>query len=63
MDTIRASSEFENENSFIYFFNKDISFNIPLICLNVSIHVDEGLLEGSLSQIFYLSARLFLYQI
>ena len=39
---------------FIYFLNKDISFNISLICLRFSIHVDEGRMEGSVSQNVYL---------
>ena len=54
IDTIRGCSEFENLKFFIHFFNKEISFNIPLICLKFSTHADEGHLEGSVSQIFYL---------
>ena len=34
--------------------NKDISFNISLMCLKFSIHVDVGRMEGSVSQILYL---------
>ena len=40
IDTIRGCSEFENLNFFIYFLNKDISFNIPLICLKFSTHAN-----------------------
>ena len=54
IDTIWGCSEFENFKFFKYFLNKDISFDIPLICLKFSTHADEGYLEGSLSQIFYL---------
>ena len=46
IDTIRGCSEFENFIFFIYFFNTDISFNIPLICLKFSTHADAGHLEG-----------------
>ena len=30
------------ENVFIYFLNKDNSFNIPFICLKCSVCVDEA---------------------
>ena len=41
---------------FIYFLNKDISLNNSLICLKFSIHAEEGQLEGSVSQNFYLGS-------
>ena len=46
----------KSEKSFfsLYFFNKDISFNIPLILLKFGIQVYEGYIEGTVSQIFYL---------
>ena len=34
--------------------NKDISLNIPLICLKSSVHVDGEQLKGSVSQNIYL---------
>ena len=45
-------SKFENSFFFIYFLNKDISFNIPSTFLISLIYVDEGHMEGSVSQIF-----------
>ena len=45
-------TKFENSIFFIYFFNKDISVNIPSIFLIFFIHADEGHLEGSVSQNF-----------
>ena len=36
----------------IYFFNKDISFNMILICLKMAIHVHETHSEGRVSQNF-----------
>ena len=51
--TIRGRSEFEILKFFIYFLNKDTSFNIPLICLKFSTYVHEGHLEGSVSQNFF----------
>ena len=39
-DTIQAFDKFENLKFLSYFFNKDISFNISLICLKLSTHVD-----------------------
>ena len=59
-ETKRAYSKCENLNIFTYFFNKDISLNIRSICLKFGIHVDEGHLEGSVSQIFYLGPSFFL---
>ena len=35
-DTIQGYSEFENLKLFIYFLNKDISFDIPIICRKCS---------------------------
>ena len=53
-ETKRTKGEYENWKIFILFLNKDISLNITLILLRFSIHVHEGQLEGSVSQIFYL---------
>ena len=54
-DTIRAHSIFENYIYFISFFSTRISPTIcQLICLKVSICVDEGHLEGSVSQNLHL---------
>ena len=38
----------------MYFMNKDISFSSSSKCLKISAHVDEGYLEGSVSQIFFI---------
>ena len=47
---------------FIYFLNKDFSLNISYICLKFVIHVDEGQMEGSVSQIFYLGPSFYAMQ-
>ena len=52
-ETTRANSEFENLKFFIYFLNKDISFNISFICLKLSMYVDKGHSEGRVSQFFF----------
>ena len=55
---IVSDSKSENSFFFLYCFNKDYSFNIPLKVLKLSmIHVHEGHLEGSVLQIFYLGLR------
>ena len=45
---------------FSYGFNRDISFDILLICRKISAHADEGHLEGSVSQNFDLGPTLIL---
>ena len=40
--------------SFLYFLNKDISFNNPWKFLKFEIHIHEGHSEGIISQILYL---------
>ena len=47
-----SDSKFEKSFFSLYFFNKDISFNIPYIVLKFEVHVNEGYMEGSVSQIF-----------
>ena len=59
---IRSNGKFKNSLFFIHFFNKDISFNIPCKFLKFDMHVDEGYLEGSLSQICYLGPSFFFMQ-
>ena len=54
-DTIQAFDKFENLKLLSYFLNKDISFDISLICLKSSTHVDKGHLEGSMSHNYDLS--------
>ena len=49
---IWSISKFENPLFFLYFFNKDISFNIPWKLMKFKIHVLEGNSEGTVSQIF-----------
>ena len=49
-ETIRVYSKFENLKFYTHIFNKNIFFNISLICLKFSTHVDKGHLEGSVSQ-------------
>ena len=61
-ETKLACSEYENLKFFIYFFNKDISLNISLICLKVSIQGDKGQMEGSVSQNFYLGPSFYFIQ-
>ena len=49
----------ENENLmyyfYFYFLNRDISFTMQGIILKFSTHIPKVLMEGSLSQIFYLA--------
>ena len=61
-ETKLACSEYENFNFFIYFFNKDISLNISLICLRFSIQGDKGQMEGSVSQNFHLGPSFYFIQ-
>ena len=51
-DVIQVYNKFENLKLLSYFFNKDISFNMSLICLKFSRHVDKGHLEGNMPQNF-----------
>ena len=41
------------------FLNKDISFDIPLICRKLLTHADKGHLEGSMSQNFDLGSTFY----
>ena len=59
---VRLNSKFENLLFFIYFFNKDISFNIPWMLVKFGIHVHECHLEGSVSQILYLGPSFYFMQ-
>ena len=47
----RVDTKFENLLFFLYFFNKDISFNIPCTVLKFGRHILEYQFEGSMSQI------------
>ena len=49
---IRSSGKFKNSLFFIYFLNKDISFNIPWKFLKFVMYVHTDHLEGTVSQIF-----------
>ena len=49
---IWSVSKFEKSFFFLYFLNKDISFNIPQQVLKFDIHVIQGHTEGTVSQIF-----------
>ena len=51
---VMVNSIFENLLFYLYFLNKDISFNIPCTFLKFGIHTLECQLAGSMSQIFYL---------
>ena len=51
---IVSDSKFEKLFFFLYYFNMDISFNIPWKKLKFEIHVNEGCMEGTVSQILYL---------
>ena len=51
---IWSISKFENSLFFKYFFNKDISFNIPWELMKFKINILEGHSEGTVSQILYL---------
>ena len=55
-------SEIENSLFSLYFFNKDISFNIPWKFLIFDIHVHDGHSEGSVSRIFYLGPSFYFMQ-
>ena len=61
-ETKLACSEYENLKFVIYFFNKDISLNISLICLKFSIQGVKGQMEGSVSQNFYLGPTFYFIQ-
>ena len=50
--TIWEYGKFEKKKFSTYYFNKDILFHIST-CLNFQ-HTYEGLIEGSVSQNFYL---------
>ena len=49
-ETIGVYSKFENLKLSTHIFNKNISFNISLICLKFPTHVDKGHLERRVSQ-------------
>ena len=48
---IVLDGKFEKSFFFLYFFNKDYSFNIPYNILKLLIHVHEARMEGTVSQI------------
>ena len=54
--------KFENSLFFLYFFNKDISFNIPWKLMKFTIHALEGHSEGTVSQIFDLGLSFYFMQ-
>ena len=54
-DTVWLLLEFENLKFFIYVLNN--SFNIPSKFLKFQICIDEGYLEGSVSQSFHIGPR------
>ena len=60
-DTVWLISKFENLIFFIYFFNKDISY-IPSTFLKFWIHVDEGHMEGRVSQILDIGPSFYFMQ-
>ena len=47
-----SDSKLEKSFFFLYFFNKDISFNIPWKILKFEMLINEGNMEGSVSQNF-----------
>ena len=51
---IVSGSKFEKSFFFLYFVNKNISFNIPWRILKFEILINEGYMEGTMSQNFYL---------
>ena len=59
---IWSISKFENSLFFLYFLNKDISFNIPWKLMKFKIHVLEGHSEGTMSQISYLGLSFYFSQ-
>ena len=59
---VRVNSQFESLRFFLYFFNKYISLNIPLMLVKFGIHVYECHLEGSVSQMFYLGPSFYFMQ-
>ena len=59
---IQALSKFENWKFLLYFFNKDISFNIPSKRFKFSAHIDKGHLEGSVSRIIDLGPSFYFMQ-
>ena len=59
---IMSISKFENSLFFLYFLNKDISFNIPWKLMKFKIHVLDGHSEGTVSQIFYLGLSFYFMQ-
>ena len=54
---IVSDSKFEKSFFSLYFINKDISFNIPWKILKFEILINEGCMEGNVSQNFYLGPR------
>ena len=62
MIDVMVDSIFENLLFFLYFLNKDISFNIQCTFLKFGIHILECQLEGSVSQIFYLGLSFYFMQ-
>ena len=62
MMRFRMDTKFENLIFFLYFLNKDISFNIPYTFLKFGRHILDYLFEGSMSQIFYLGPSFYFMQ-
>ena len=59
---VRSNSKFENSLFFLYFFNKDISVNIPYKFLKFLIHIYGSHSEVTVSQIFYLGPSFYFMQ-
>ena len=59
---IWSISKFENSLFFLYFLNKDISFNIPWKLMKFKIHGLEGHSEGTMSQNFDLGLSFYFMQ-
>ena len=59
---IWSISKLENSLFLKYFFNKDISFNIPWELMKFKINILEGHSEGTVSQIFDLVLSFYFMQ-
>ena len=62
MTRVRVNSKFENSLFFLFFFIKDISFNIPWTFLKFGTHEIECHLEGIMSQSFHLGPSFYFMQ-
>ena len=62
MMCVRVNTTFENLLFFSYFFNKDISLNIPCTFLKFGIYIFECQLEGIVPQTFCLGSCFYFMQ-